>query len=161
MRHVGVQKTVVRRPQWTKLITLLASTSFRTARPCIFLIPTLILPRSQPLFRSSHHESRVGQVHRSIPNRAYDFSHWSCKLTATDGDDIPTFLGQLVTKLSQHRDYLHELSDGGGEIECFIGIFPDRLCDQLYPHNLLALLADLRINLRLDVYGENSEQPTA
>ena len=93
--------------------------------------------------------SRVGQTHHSVPGRVYGFSHWSCKLPVKDGVDIPTFLGQLVTQLSQHRDYLHHLSDDGGEIECFVGVFPDRQCDQLYPHKLLAMLADLRVNLRL------------
>ena len=100
--------------------------------------------------------SRVGQAHRSVPGRVYDFSHWSSKLPAKDHDDIPTFLARLVSQLSRHRNYLHELSDSGGEIECFIGIFPTRLCDQQYSHNLLAMLADLRIDLRLDYYDQPS-----
>lgn len=97
--------------------------------------------------------SRVGQARRSNPNRVHDRSNWSCRLPVNDGDEIPTFLEQIVALLSQHRAFLERVSDGGGEIECFIGIFPDRLCDQCYSHELLASIAALRINLRFDYYA--------
>ena len=41
----------------------------------------------------------------------------------------------------------------GGTIECFLGIGVPRNCDQLLPNDLLSDLADFRIDLRLDIYG--------
>lgn len=96
--------------------------------------------------------SGAGQTDRNIPGRVYDFSHWMCELPVRDGDDLPTFLECVIALLSPHRGYLEHISDEGGEIECFIGIFADRLCDQSYPYELLASLAELRINLRFDFY---------
>jgi hypothetical protein len=92
---------------------------------------------------------------QGIPNRRYKPSVWTYELPVADGDDLPSFLYRLVELLTPHRSYLEELSDRGAEIECFVGIFADRLCDQIYPHALLAALAELRVNLRLDFYGAN------
>ena len=94
----------------------------------------------------------VGQAHRAIPNRVCDSSHWSCDLPTTDGDDIPAFLQRVVDLLSPHRRYLEELARDGGEIVCFVGIFADRLCDQMFPHELLQAISSLRVNLRFDFY---------
>jgi hypothetical protein len=48
---------------------------------------------------------------------------------------------------------LQQVVDEGGEILCFVGIFTDTNCDQILPFGLLAALAELRISLRLDLYG--------
>lgn len=71
------------------------------------------------------------------------------------GDNLPSFLYRVVELLTPHRSYLEELADSGAEIECFVGIFAVGLCDQSYPHDLLAALAALRINVRLDLYPAN------
>ena len=70
-----------------------------------------------------------------------------------DGDDTPTFLARLVNELAPAKDFLNQLADEGGETECFIGIFADRLCDQLFPPKLLSSLGQLAIGVRLDYYG--------
>ncbi|KLU03493.1 hypothetical protein RISK_004497 [Rhodopirellula islandica] len=102
--------------------------------------------------------SHVGQPHRSVPDRVYDFSHWSCELATRDGDDISTFLGRFVDLMSPHRSFLEQLSDGGAEIECFIGVFATRLCDQMYSHSLLGSLAALRVNLRFELYPADDRE---
>lgn len=101
--------------------------------------------------------TRVGDPHRTGANRRYEASHWTCELTTVDGEDIPLFLHRVVELLMPHRVYLEQLSDDNGEMECFIGVFATRLCDQLYPHDLLASLASLRINLRFDLYPGGHE----
>ena len=99
--------------------------------------------------------TKTGQPHRSVPDRRYELSHWSCELPAVKGDDLPSFLYRVVELLTPHRSYLEELSDNGAEIECFVGIFAVRLCDQSYPHDLLAALSSLRVNLRFDFHKAN------
>lgn len=102
--------------------------------------------------------SCVGNTHKIIPSRVYGSSHWSFELPSTDGDNIPTFLERVVSLLSPHQKYLEHLSDDGAEIECFIGIFADGLCDQGYSHELLASLSALRINLRFDFYSADDQK---
>jgi hypothetical protein len=104
--------------------------------------------------------SRVGELHRTIPDRHYDDSHWTCELPVEHGEDIPAFLGRLVDRLSLHRNYLEQLSDAGAEIECFIGVFATRLCDQAYSYGLLGSLAELRVNLRFDLYPADDREAT-
>jgi hypothetical protein len=100
---------------------------------------------------------------RRTPNGAklggsYSSNHWSCELPTTDGERLAEFLWRIVEMLSSRREFLTTLSSSGGEIECFVGLFTERNCDELFPCDLLSAMGSLSIGLRLDIYGKELPQ---
>ena len=88
----------------------------------------------------------------------WEFSHWKhCFEVSAEKDFVP-FLRRMVETLGPHREFLQRIVSECGEIECFVGIFTDTNCDQILPFDLLGKLADLRIALRLDIYGSKLRQ---
>jgi hypothetical protein len=68
----------------------------------------------------------------------------------------------LLEKLERHRAFFRRLRDEGGVVEFFIGWFLGSQGGEIIEHSLMARLADLQIDLSLDMYpGEDDEtQPT-
>lgn len=100
-----------------------------------------------------HSTTVAGSPHPKDPRRISKLSTWSIKLTAHDGEDLPTFLYRVVDLLAPAKAYLTQLSQNKTRIECFVGIFPTQLCDQCYFCELLLQLAELHVDLRLDMYS--------
>jgi hypothetical protein len=88
----------------------------------------------------------------------YPFSHWSCELPTTDGEQLAAFLWSVVELLSPHREFLTTLASSGGETECFLGLFTEKNCDELFTCKLLSAMGSLGIGLRLDIYGKQLPQ---
>lgn len=88
----------------------------------------------------------------------YAFSSWRCGLPTTNGERLSEFLWSVVKLLSPHRKFLMELAASGGEIECFVGLFTERNCDELFPCDLLSAFGNMKIGLRLDIYGKELPQ---
>jgi Domain of unknown function (DUF4279) len=86
----------------------------------------------------------------------WKFSHWCHCFEITQDRELTSFLERLVKTLEPHRDFLRRIVDEGGAIECFVGVFTDTNCDQVLPFSLLSDLAELRIDLRLDLYGNRN-----
>jgi hypothetical protein len=55
--------------------------------------------------------------------------------------------------LAPHRPFFHEIRSQGGTIELFVGWFLDGQSGDVFDCDLLAQIADLKIDLSLDVYG--------
>jgi hypothetical protein len=67
---------------------------------------------------------------------------------------LPVLLGQALDQLAPHRDFFHGICSQGGTIELFVGwFFDDQNAGDVFDCDLLARMADLRIDLSLDVYG--------
>jgi hypothetical protein len=88
----------------------------------------------------------------------WEFSHWKHKFGTMHDQELVSFLRHLIRILEPSRTFLQRIVEEGGAIEFFVGVFTDTNCDQILPHDLLARLADLRIDLRLDPYGNKLRQ---
>jgi hypothetical protein len=88
----------------------------------------------------------------------WEFSHWSHRFEIVQDGELVTFLQHLAATLEPHREFLRGLEEDGGVVEFFVGIFTDTNCDQILPFDLMGKLADLRVNLRLDLYGSQLHQ---
>lgn len=98
----------------------------------------------------------VGESKRTPAEKAgrgvYSRTHWHKELTPQAGQSIPEFLSTLIEQLSPAKSFLTQVVSEGGEIECFIGVFANGLCDQSYPPDLLRTLGTLGVSLRFDYY---------
>jgi hypothetical protein len=63
-------------------------------------------------------------------------------------------LDKVLDKLQGHRDFLLEVRKQGGRCEFFIGWFCAPMDGGLLPHTTLAGMADLGIDLALNIYAE-------
>jgi hypothetical protein len=92
----------------------------------------------------------------------YDRGYWSVDLETRNGEDIAEFLSRVTADLAPSEAFMQSVVNEGGRIECFIGVFANRLCDQILPATLLSKLGQLGIDLRLDYYGQSrkAESPT-
>jgi hypothetical protein len=87
----------------------------------------------------------------------YDSSYWFTELDAPDGVALAESLGSIAERLQPSGQFVRTLVDEGGRLELFVGLFASRLCDEVLPYTLLEALSKLRLDLRLDYYGPNSE----
>ncbi len=109
--------------------------------------------------RRCHRRGDARQTPAGTPlTGVYESGCWSVDLETRDGEDVSEFLSRLTEQLKPAKDFLRSIVDGGGEIECFVGLFATRLCDQVFPAELLTRLGQLGINLRLDYYDISAER---
>jgi hypothetical protein len=66
--------------------------------------------------------------------------------------DLIPFLERLLTKLEPHLGFFHQISEAGGGVELFCGIWMDTNWDEIVPFALSGRLSALKIDLRLDAY---------
>lgn len=88
----------------------------------------------------------------------YDRTVWSYKFDCKGARDLVPILEEIVERLESRRDRLRSLVESGARIELFCGVFPEFNWDEILPFELMAQLADLNINLRLDVYPANTQK---
>jgi hypothetical protein len=89
------------------------------------------------------------------PSRGtYQVSHWSHQFDVQGALDLGPVLEDLVEKLHCHKSFFHRIVEEGGEVEFFCGVWAAGNWDESLPHSLLGRLAELRVNLRLDVYPQ-------
>ena len=87
----------------------------------------------------------------------YQFSSWGHEFDASGVADLTEFLPSLIERLKPHASYFSALGCEGGSVELFCGIFADGNWDESFHHTLLRRLADMAIDLRLDVYPKSDE----
>jgi hypothetical protein len=74
--------------------------------------------------------------------------------------DLPSGIEALLSRLRPHRRFLHRLRDEGGEVEFFVGWFAGEQGGDILPYELTGQLADLKVDLSLDLYlGEDDAEP--
>ena len=116
--------------------------------------------KMQPRFKS-----KAGQPRRTplgLPlEGTYHESYWSSRCAEGSGFDLADTLESLVQELEAHREFLAGFCATGGSIEYFIGWFTDgKNTGVTLSWGLQRRLADLRVDLGLDVYG-GSDSGTA
>jgi len=66
--------------------------------------------------------------------------------------ELSKAIGESLDELASCREFLHRIRADGGNAEFFVGWFFDGNRGDLLNCDLLARLADLRIDLSFDVY---------
>lgn len=106
--------------------------------------------------RISH---RMGDA-RSTPKGAplkgvYSTNQCLFELAPRRGELLGAMLERTVDDLECHSELFLQVAESGGTSEFFIGWFSPQNSGATFDHQLLRKLADLRIDLALDVYGES------
>ena len=116
---------------------------------------------SRQLSLSPSRQTRAGQ-NRVTPagerlDGTYRFSSWGHALDMSEVTDLTEFLPSLIERLAPHAAFFQNLVREGGSVELFCGVFADGNWDESFHHSLLRKLADMAIDLRLDVYPKSNE----
>lgn len=86
---------------------------------------------------------------------AYKFSHWLHLFDVKGASELGVVLENMAERLQCHETFFHRVVDDGGTIELFCGVFAAGNWDEVLSHSLMGRLAELRIDLRLDVYPKS------
>jgi hypothetical protein len=85
---------------------------------------------------------------------AYDRSFWRHRFPTPDDSDFPGFLHRVAVSLQPHRTFLRSLRETGGDLELFVGLFAEgKNIGATIPYDLMSILADLGIDIGLDIYA--------
>jgi hypothetical protein len=81
-------------------------------------------------------------------------TYWTARLMecARPGKDLATAIAELLDQLELNRGFLARVRSEGGSSEFFVGWFFDGNSGDVFDSDLLARMADFKINLSLDVY---------
>ncbi len=82
----------------------------------------------------------------------HDSTYWTSPLGQGPGDGLEEALEAFTSRLAPQGDFFRELHATGGRIEYFVGWFSETNCGVILGCRLLQALADLRIDLALDIY---------
>ena len=85
----------------------------------------------------------------------YEFSCWTHQFDIEGASELGVVLESLVKRLQRHQGFFHRVVQQGGSIELFCGVFAAGNWDEILSHTLMGQLADLRVDLRLDVYPKD------
>src|SRR3954470_21644165 len=87
----------------------------------------------------------------------HEFSCWTHEFDVAGASELGVVLESLVERLQRHRQFFHRVVQEGGAVELFCGIFTAGNWDEILSHKLMGQLAELRVDLRLDVYPKNDK----
>jgi hypothetical protein len=81
-------------------------------------------------------------------------TYWIARVMEEEwpGKDLATAIAELLDRLELNRSFLAKVRSEGGTVEFFVGWYFDGNSGDVFECGLLARMADLKINLSLDVY---------
>ena len=84
----------------------------------------------------------------------YAESFWTVTLAEGQWPEmaLPAVISDLLDQLAARKDFFRQLRAEGGKAEFFVGWFFDGQSGDVFSCDLLARMADLKIDLSLDVY---------
>lgn len=82
------------------------------------------------------------------------FTYWYRELKLSQRNSLDKALSILVARFSKKREFFRNVRADGGSIEFFVGWFFKSNSGDVLEHTLLEKLADLQIDLSLDIYHE-------
>ena len=82
-------------------------------------------------------------------------TYWSARLDAETAS-LADALQRACGMLRPHKRFLDEILDTGGRLEFFVGWFSGSNSGEVFPRLLLGEIAELGIDLALDVYGASA-----
>ena len=102
------------------------------------------------------HKTRAG-VGRSTPQGdplegEYSTTYCCFDLECNESEGLTSVLQRTNEHLRAHGKFLIELSDSGGRLEYFVGLFFERNAGENLNWSLLADMAALRLSLDIDFY---------
>lgn len=82
-------------------------------------------------------------------------TYWVARILESGSESyLADALQTLVRQFSQHKEFFRKVRSGGGKVEFFVGWHIDRNIGDEFDISLLAALADLGVNLSLDIYPD-------
>ena len=89
-------------------------------------------------------------------------TYWTARVLEGEwpGKKLPNAIGELLDRLVLSKSFFEKVRSEGGSIEFFIGWFFDGNSGDVFDCGLLARIADLKINLSLDVYPPDTTSVT-
>jgi hypothetical protein len=85
----------------------------------------------------------------------YPFSFWSHSFDVSGAVELGQILEELTVRFRGYEQFFQRMVRENGSVELFCGVFVDGNWDEVLSHRLMRLLADLHIDLRLDVYPKS------
>jgi hypothetical protein len=85
-------------------------------------------------------------------------TYWTARLVEGEWPPtaLPVLISDLLAQLALHRSFFHRIRSEGGAVEFFVGWFFEAQSGDVFDCNLMARMADLKIDLSLDVYPNQS-----
>jgi hypothetical protein len=100
--------------------------------------------------------SRLGEPRKTPKGKrlggTYQFSYWSHSFDVAGAVNLAPVLEQLIVRLRPYKPFFRRIVRETGTVELFCGVFVDGNWDEALSHEVMRHLADLHIDLRLDVY---------
>jgi len=98
-------------------------------------------------------DPRCTPTGRPLEGRWRD-TYWTARLVEGQWPQEPLVdaIGRLLDRLAAHKDFFHQIRSQGGKVELFVGWFFNGQSGGDFTHDLLARMADLNIDLALDIY---------
>lgn len=86
-------------------------------------------------------------------------SYWAARVAEGDSKsaNLPDVIRRLVIELAPHKHLFETLRREGGSIQLFVGWFFDGDSGDVFDFDLLSKMADLKIDLSLDVYPSDKQ----
>lgn len=91
----------------------------------------------------------------------YEETYCCFKLQHPKNQGLADFLIKVSAQFEVHSEFFKRIRSTGGTIEFFIGWYSDKNSGEVFDWELLAKLAEFRINLSMDFYGGTEESPSA
>jgi len=88
-------------------------------------------------------------------------TYWTAHVIEGKSPDngLPVVINDVLDRLVTHKDLFHRICSEGGKVELFVGWFLDDQGGDIFNRDLLARMADLKIDLALDVYPGDAHLP--
>ena len=103
------------------------------------------------------HKGKVGMPRKTPKGTSlegvYEYTYCTFGLKHPQKIGLEEFLKSCNEKFYKHKEYFDLINSTGGKLEYFIGWFFDRSSGETFDLELLRQLADLGIELGLNVYG--------
>lgn len=98
---------------------------------------------------------RTTPTGRQLPG-VYEYSYCVFRFDVPADVSLADFIKAKNASLLARRDFLVDLRKSGGTVEYFVGWYSGANSGELFDWQLLKELADLRVDLALDVYAEDN-----
>jgi hypothetical protein len=73
--------------------------------------------------------------------------------------ELPVAINGVLDQLAPYKEFFHRIRSEGGKVEFFVGWFLEGQGGDIFDCGLLARMADLKIDLALDVYPDDAHLP--
>ena len=103
------------------------------------------------------HKWKCGDQRRTpkgdMLNGKYQETYCNFQLAHKSDVALLYLISDTNLKLKNHADFLENLRSSGGVLEYFVGMYFDKCSGEIFDFKILGELAELKIDLSLDLYG--------